>query len=70
MQLEAWKIGNSTVSCHCPAPRLPPPAACLQDHLPADPDARKSWQWSKAQKWAMHIATRLFNRWASQLAAS
>lgn len=34
----------------------------LQDQLPADPDARKSWQWSKAKKWVMHIASRLFNR--------
>lgn len=33
-----------------------------QDQLPADPDARKSWQWSKAKKWVMHIASRLFNR--------
>lgn len=33
-----------------------------QDQLPADPDARKGWQWSKAKKWVMHIAYRLFNR--------
>ena len=43
----------------CPCHPLPP---VLQDHLPADPDAGKSWQWNKAKKWAMHIATRLFNR--------
>lgn len=33
------------------------------DQLPADPDARKGWQWNKAKKWVMHIASRLFNRY-------
>lgn len=33
------------------------------EHLPADPDARKGWQWNKAKKWVMHIASRLFNRY-------
>ncbi|PSC72993.1 importin beta-like SAD2 [Micractinium conductrix] len=33
------------------------------DQLPANPDARKGWQWNKAKKWVMHIASRLFNRY-------
>ena len=41
---------------------LPLPLPLPQDQLPADPDARKSWQWSKAKKWAMHIASRVFSR--------
>lgn len=32
------------------------------EQLPADPDARKGWQWNKAKKWVWHIASRLFNR--------
>lgn len=42
-------------------PRRP----CPQDQLPSDPDARKSWMWSKSKKWAVHIASRLFNRCAA-----
>lgn len=49
---------------HTPMPPpAPPPCPCPQDQLPADPDARKSWQWSKAKKWVMHITSRLFNRY-------
>ncbi|KAL4855989.1 Importin beta-like SAD2 [Chlorella vulgaris] len=33
------------------------------DQMPADVDARKSWQWNKAKKWVWHIASRLFNRY-------
>jgi hypothetical protein len=38
------------------------PSCTLQDQMPADVDARKSWQWNKAKKWVWHIASRLFNR--------
>ena len=37
-------------------------AVLAQEVMPADPDARKAWQWWKAKKWVMHIAYRLFNR--------
>lgn len=64
----------------CPTRSLHPTQACppachassvcvyvrVQDQLPADPDARKGWQWNKAKKWVMHIASRLFNRWEQQ----
>jgi hypothetical protein len=36
----------------------------VQAGQPSDVDLRKSWPWWKAKKWVLHIAYRLFSRYA------
>jgi hypothetical protein len=45
---------------------VPPHAAStpVQAGQPSDVDLRKSWPWWKAKKWVLHIAYRLFSRYA------
>jgi len=33
--------------------------------MPADVEERTKWPWVKAQKWALHIAYRLFTRYVN-----
>jgi hypothetical protein len=48
-----------------PCSPFPSSTPAPQDQAPFDPEDRSKWIWVKAQKWALHIAYRLFTRYAN-----
>lgn len=50
---------------HCAVVMVTLLFSTLQDQAPADKEDRAKWVWVKAQKWALHIAYRMFTRYAN-----